>query len=71
MAEGKEVVYQNYYLGNQYYKSNLKYVFIAKNSQDFSILNENNINYTVINLSQNLPAKEYVNTHFCQLKKKR
>lgn len=71
MAEGKEVVYQNYYLGNQYYKSNLKYVFIAKNSQDFSILNENNINYTVINLSQNLPAKEYVNTHFLSTEEKK
>ena len=71
MAEGKEVDYQNYYLGRQCYKSNLKYIFIAKNSQDFSILSENNINYTVINLSQNLPVKEYVNTHFLSTEEKK
>ena len=71
MAEGKEVVHKNYYLGKQCYKSNLKYVFIVKNSQDFSILSENNINYMVINLSQNLPAKEYVNIHFLSTEEKR
>ena len=64
MVQGKEVIYHNYYLGTQKYKSNLKYIFISKNDKDYSVLDNTDISYDLIGLSRNLPEDEYVNLGF-------
>ena len=71
MADGKEVVATNYYFGRQSYKSDLKYIFITKNTQDVKMLNEADIDYTLVNLSQKLPEDEYINGDFLSTEEKR
>lgn len=71
MVQGKEVIYQNYYLGTQKYRSNLKYIFISKNEKDYSVLDNSDISYDLIGLSRNLPEDEYVNLGFLSTSEKK